>query len=90
MKIGKLAYKMGFSFTKWESRLQNKNFTYQMGFLAYKWDSQFAIHPMTVNTSVNKSNYNDNVLTINEFMNIICSNGGVYYGNNNEFKYPNR
>jgi len=44
MKIGKFAYKMGFSFTNRESRLQNKNFIYQMGFLAFKRESRFATH----------------------------------------------
>ena len=43
-KSGKLAYKTGFSFTKWESRLQNEIFIYKEGLLRYKRDSHFTFH----------------------------------------------
>ena len=43
-KLGNLAYKTGFSFTKGESRLQNRNLIYKMGFLEYKRDSRPAIY----------------------------------------------
>ena len=43
-KSGKLAYKTGFSFTKWDSRLQNEIFIYKEGLLRYKRDSCSTFH----------------------------------------------
>lgn len=43
-KSGKFAYKTGFSFTKWESRLQNEIFIYKEGLLRYKRDSHSTFH----------------------------------------------
>ena len=37
---------MGFSFTKWESRLQNEIFIYKEGLLSYKRDSHSTFHPI--------------------------------------------
>ncbi|MBO5485509.1 MAG: hypothetical protein J5988_01060, partial [Eubacterium sp.] len=42
---GKVAYKTGFLYTKWESCLQKEIFIYKMGNLKYKWESRIAIHP---------------------------------------------
>ena len=43
-KLWIFAYKMGFSFTKREIRLQSGILHYKMGFLLYKRDSRVAIH----------------------------------------------
>ena len=43
-KSGKFAYKTGFSFTKWEIRLQNEIFIYKEGLLRYKRDSHSTFH----------------------------------------------
>lgn len=45
LQSGKFAYKTGFSFTKWESRLQNEIFIYKEGLLSYKRDSRSTFHP---------------------------------------------
>ncbi len=44
MKLEILVYKTGKSFTKGESRLQNRNLIYKMGFLEYKRDSRLTIY----------------------------------------------
>ena len=44
LQSGKFAYKTGFSFTKWESRLQNEIFIYKEGLLSYKRDSRSTFH----------------------------------------------
>lgn len=43
-KYGKYAYKTGFLFAKWDSRLQNRIFIYKVRFLDYKWDSRTTIY----------------------------------------------
>lgn len=48
LQSGKFAYKTGFSFTKWESRLQNEIFIYKEGLLSYKRDSRSTFHPRSV------------------------------------------
>ena len=50
-KSGNLAYKMGLSFTKRESRLQNKILNYKTGLLEYKRDSRLAIYHFIIFTS---------------------------------------
>ena len=44
MKLGILVYKTGKSFTKGESRLQNRNPIYKKGTLRYKRDSRLTIY----------------------------------------------
>ncbi len=48
MKLGILVYKTGKSFTKGESRLQNRNPIYKKGTLRYKRDSRLTIYQMYV------------------------------------------
>lgn len=43
-KSGNFAYKTGLSFTKRESRLQNRILNYKRRILEYKWDSRFTIY----------------------------------------------
>ena len=41
---GKVVYKTGFLYTKWESRLQKEIVIYKTGVLKYKWESRIAIY----------------------------------------------
>ena len=58
MKLGILVYKTGKSFTKGESRLQNRNPIYKKGTLRYKRDSRITIYHRIFDLLFTNRSYN--------------------------------
>ena len=55
---------MGFSFTTWESRLQNEIFIYKEGLLSYKRDSHSTFHPPEYIGKISSLQVYDNYLHV--------------------------